>query len=67
MSKTGMYAHGMTGTIVAEAAETESPASFVAFTVKVYFVPLVSSRTVQVSAPAAGVHVLPSGDEVTVY
>lgn len=67
VSKTGMKAQGIIGTIVADAAETESPASFVAATVNVYLVPFVSSRTVHVSAPAAGVHVLPSGVDVTVY
>jgi hypothetical protein len=57
----------MIGTTASDAAEAESPASFVAVTTNVYFVPLVSSRTVHVNSVPVAEHVLPSGEEVTVY
>ena len=38
-----------------------------AVTTNVFFVPLVNSRTVHVNSVPAALHVLPSGEEVTVY
>ena len=59
----------MTGTVgvtAADAAEaTLVPLAFVAVTVNVYAVPLVSPVTVATMAPVV-VAVLPPGDEVTV-
>jgi hypothetical protein len=66
-AKTGTYSHGNFGAIDADAADGVAPASFVARTVNVYFVPMVKPVTTHVSSPAFGEHVFDSGFDVTVY
>jgi hypothetical protein len=62
-----MLARGPTGVTAAEAADAvESPRGFVAVTVNVYAVPLVSPVTLAVVPPVV-LAVLPPGVAVTVY
>ena len=64
---TGTYSHGSFGATDADAADGVLPASFVAATVNVYFVPTVKPVTTQVSSAPVGEHVFDSGVDVTVY
>ena len=66
-AKTGTYSHGNLGAIDADTDDAVVPASFVADTVNVYFVPIVKPVTTHVSSPAFGEHVFDSGFDVTVY
>ena len=55
---------GITELVAADSAE--EPTTFVAFTVKVYEVPLVRPATTQDLAVLVAVHVFESGEDVTV-
>lgn len=64
---TGTNSHGNFGATDAEANDVVEPASFVADTVNVYFVPIVKPVTTHDNSAPSGEHVFDSGDEVTVY
>lgn len=64
---TGTYSHGNFGATDAEANDAVEPASFVAETVNVYFVPIVKPVTTHDNSAPVGEHVFDSGVDVTVY
>jgi adenine/guanine phosphoribosyltransferase-like PRPP-binding protein len=66
-AKTGTYSQDNFGAIGAEAADAVVPASFVADTLNVYFVPMVKPVTTHDSSAPVGEHVFDSGVDVTVY